>query len=228
MNSRLGFKEVFAALRRHYGKPPAPDVTGALDIILFENVAYLVDDDRRRTVWRALVTKIGNTPQAILGTSEVKLVETIRAGGMQPERRAQKLRTIARLVLDEFDGDVDAAMNWPLKQLRRALKKFPGIGDPGADRILMLTRTAPILALDSNGLRVLLRLGFGQESSNYAKTYQSAQASLAGEIGTDFDRIIAAHQLLRMHGQMLCKRTDPECNLCPLAPKCPFVHHPPR
>ena len=43
------------------------------------------------------------------------------------------------------------------------LKKFPAIGDPGVDKILLLTRTEPVMALDSNGLRVLVRLGFGAE-----------------------------------------------------------------
>jgi endonuclease-3 len=223
VESPAGLKQVIAELRKRYGPPPAPDVTAALDIILFENVAYLVDDNRRRAVWAALKRKIGTDARSILRAAESKLIDAIRAGGMQPDRRAEKLRATAQLVIDEFGGDLNPILKLPIKQARRALKKFPGVGDPGADKILMLTRTAPVLALESNGLRVLLRLGLGQETDNYGKTYQSVQGAIAGEIGTDYDWLIAAHQLLRRHGQTLCKRTDPECNLCPLAPKCRFV-----
>ena len=37
------------------------------------------------------------------------------------------------------------------------LKRFPGIGDPGADKILLCSRGAATLAPESNALRVLLR-----------------------------------------------------------------------
>jgi endonuclease III len=228
VETRARLKQIVAELRKRYGPPLAPDVTSALDIILFENVAYLVDDDRRREVWSSLKCKIGTDPHSILRAREAKLIDAIRAGGMQPEHRAEKLRATAQLVIDEFDGDLNSVLKLPLKEARRALKKFPGVGDPGADKILMTTRTAPILALESNGLRVLLRLGFGEQSDNYSKNYQSVQSAIAGEIGSDFDWLIAAHQLLRHHGQTLCKRSDPECNLCPLAPKCRFVRQPPR
>ena len=34
-------------------------------------------------------------------------------------------------------------------------------GEPGAEKVLLFSGSAPVLALDSNALRVLLRLGFG-------------------------------------------------------------------
>lgn len=33
---------------------------------------------------------------------------------------------------------------------------------------------------------------------------------------------VAAHQLLRRHGQELCKRSEPRCDVCPLASVCVF------
>ena len=229
---RWPLAEVVARLRAHYGSPQRPNVTSALHVILFENVAYLVDDDRRRAVWAALKRRVGIDPRAILKTPESRLTDVIRDGGMQPSRRAEKLRTTARLVIDDFEGDLDAVLKLPEQQARRALRKFPGIGEPGADKILMLTRTRQILALESNGLRCLVRLGFGEDAANYANAYRSVQQAIANEIDPNFDWLIAAHQLLRQHGQVLCKRSAPECNACPLARRCAFVHrenvHPPR
>ena len=71
----------------------------------------------------------------------------------------------------------------------------------------MFTRSQPVLALDSNGLRVLLRLGFGAEKKNYAASYRSAQEALADQLPRDRDALIRAHQLLRQHGQELCRRS---------------------
>jgi hypothetical protein len=47
----------------------------------------------------------------------------------------------------------------PLPQAKKALKRFPSIGDPGAEKILLLTRSYPVMALYSNGLRTLCRVG---------------------------------------------------------------------
>jgi endonuclease III len=110
----------------------------------------------------------------------------------------------------------------PLAQAKKALKKFSGIGDPGAEKILLFSRTHLILALDSNGLRVLLRLGYGEERKSYSSTYRSAQEAVEGELKKDFDWLIAAHQLLRRHGQELCKTARPLCSRCPVKSSCRY------
>ncbi len=107
---------------------------------------------------------------------------------------------------------------WP----KRALKQYPTIGDPCAQKILLFTGTAPILALDSNGLRGLVRLGYTDEKKNYGATYRAAQEALAGQTGTDCAWLVEVHQLLRRHGQELCRRTEPACRVCPLLRNCDF------
>jgi hypothetical protein len=62
-----------------------------------------------------------------------------------------------------FSGPTGAA-----SEARRALQKFPGIGAPGADKILLFTKTHALPALDSNGLRVLVRLGLAKEAKSYS------------------------------------------------------------
>ena len=113
-------------------------------------------------------------------------------------------------------------MNDSVDRLAKLFLKFPGIGEPGTDKILLFCRALPVLALESNGLRVLLRLGFGKEDPNYAKSYRSAQEAVKKELNTDFGWLIRAHQLLRQHGQEICKRTRPICGECPLAKCCKF------
>jgi len=213
-------------LRRLYGPPHPPKVSDPLGMILLENVAYLVSDERREQAFDALREKAGLTPPEILTAHEGTLFEVSRLGGMLPAARVEKLRRIAQIALREFDGDLDKALKQPLAQAKKSLKKFPGIGDPGAEKILLFSKTHPILALDSNGLRVLRRLGYGEEQKSYAATYRSAQQAgreaLKEELRKDFDWLITAHQLLRLHGQRLCKTTTPLCASCPLRAFCRY------
>ena len=79
-----------------------------------------------------------------------------------------------------------------------------------------------MLALESNGLRVLLRLGFGEEKKSYSTTYRLVQKAVEDGLDKDYAWLIQAHLLLRHHGQELCRRTKPECKKCPLALDCDF------
>jgi endonuclease III len=144
-------------------------------------------------------------------------------GGMHPAQRVERLREIADIALADFGDDLDAVLALPPAKARRALRKFPGIGQPGAEKILLFTRTEPVLALESNGLRVLLRLGFGAESVNYAASYESAQLAVEPLIERDCDARIRAWHLLRAHGQEPCKTKLPDCDACPLSDACAFA-----
>jgi len=226
-NARRSFKKIIDELRDFYGSPEPPKITNPLGMILLENVAYLVSDERRENAFNYLREKVGFSPADILTAPEETLLEVARLGGMRPAARVEKLRRIARIALQEFDGDLDKLLDQPLSKAKRSLKKFPGIGDPGAEKILLFSRTSPILALDSNGLRVLLRLGYGEQLKSYASTYRSAQAGVEGEMKKDFDWLIAAHQLLRRHGQELCKTAEPLCPACPVKTSCRYYQKSP-
>src|SRR5436853_7255786 len=104
------FTKIIDVLRRFYGDPEPPKVTDPLGMILLENVAYLVSDERRERAFDALREKVGLTPPEILTAHEETLLEVARLGGMLPAARVEKLRRIALIVLQEFDGDLDHAL----------------------------------------------------------------------------------------------------------------------
>lgn len=224
--ARKNFTNIIRELGNFYGLPDPPKVDDPLGMILLENVAYLVSDERRELAFNALREKVGLTPPEILTAHEEPLLEVARLGGMLPAARVEKLRRIAQIALQEFDGDLDKALKQPPAQAKKSLKKFSGIGDPGAEKILLFSKTYPILALDSNGLRVLQRLGYGEEQKSYGATYRSvqeaAQEAVNDEMRKDFDWLIGAHQLLRQHGRQLCKRTTPLCARCPVKASCRY------
>jgi endonuclease-3 len=218
---RIPLVQVVDRLRAHYGRPAPPTGTDPWLQILWENVAYLADDDRRLEAFRQLQKRVGTRPEAILSVSDDALRE-IAGHGIMPDNQVAKLRRCATIALEEFDGDLRPVLTLPLPKARKALGKFPGIGEPGAEKVLLVARAALVLALDSNGLRVLVRLGFADEAKNYATTYRLVRAAIEPQIRSDYPWLITAHQLLRRHGQELCRRSKPSCNECPLASACDY------
>jgi endonuclease III len=216
-------QSIVARLERHYGPPSQPPSTDPFELILWEQVGYLVDDERRAKAFNLLRKRVGVTPEKILAAPEKTLLEITKAGGtIAAPARAKRLRDAAVLVLTEFDGDLRKALREPFAKARKALAQFPSIGEPGAEKILLFTCTHPVLALDSNGLRVFVRLGYVPEQKNYRATYRAVRAALQGELKQDCSWLIRAHQLLRRHGQELCKRSSPVCHTCPLMEVCAY------
>ena len=218
----LTLRGVLRPLERHYGPPPRPFPTGAFQQILWENVAYLASDTRRLVAFKTLKQKVGLTPAAILH-APLSTLRSATSLGILPERFAGKLREAARIALDDFGGNVDAVVDLPLAQAKRALRQFPGIGEPGAEKILLFSGRHALLAPDSNALRVLQRLGISPERKSYASAYAAAREVSVQQFGADTAGMLRAHQLLRRHGQELCTRSAPECPRCPLASACPRI-----
>jgi endonuclease III len=54
---------------------------------------------------------------------------------------------------------------------------------------------------------------------SYSRTYAGSRRA-AQELGSDVRAVQEAHLLLQTHGQTLCKRSQPRCDLCPLAEGC--------
>jgi endonuclease-3 len=218
---RVSFQEIIHRLSAAYDVSALPSVTDPWLLVLRENVAYLADDERRDRAMRALEEEVGTDPERILAAGQDQL-EAITGHGILAETFAGKLRKCGEIVLEEFDGDLRAVLNRPLAQAKKALKRFPGIGDPGAEKILLFCRAYPLPALESNGVRVLVRLGFGHEMKDYASMYRLVQQAIEPELLLDFDWLVQMHQLLRRHGQEVCRRSKPDCQRCPLRGQCAY------
>ena len=214
------------SLERAFGPPPPPPARDAFALVLWENVAYLVDDAERAGAFAALEREIGLTPAAVATAPGSRLRRIVR--GMRPEERVARIQAAARLAQERFGGELDSVLHRPFAEARRSLRAFPAIGEPGSEKILLFTGAHAVLALDSNALRVLLRLGYGREAKSYAASYRSAQEAASRELPRRAPALLRAHQILRRHGQQVCRRTAPHCGECPLTRTCVyFAAHPP-
>ena len=216
------FKDLLARLKSHYGTPVFPIAKGPFELILWENACYLLPDQRRQEVFESLRDQVGLTPAKILEAPQTVLLPLAKRGGMRPETRVFRWREIARITLDQFDGSLDAVLKLPYKEAKKALKQFPNIGDPAAEKILLYSGVTGELPLESNGLRVLTRFGFGREQKSYGATYRSVQEDITADLPKGAKALGQAHLLLREHGRTICKGNDPDCPACPVAGSCVF------
>lgn len=204
---------------------PAEDTpTDPFEIVVWENIAYLADDDKRREAFEELRKRVGLKPKDIR-KAPLGLLEAIaRKGGIHADLRAERLHETAQLAIETCGGDMLAALKaLPPAKARALIKKFPAIGDPGADRILLLAGISIEPALDSNGLRVITRLGFCEEEKSYSSTYRNARKAILASGKKDRAWLIRLDQSARAHGKALCRRTDPQCLACPLESGCAYA-----
>ncbi len=217
--TRLG--GVLAKLEREYGQLAPPKLDGPFEMVLWEIVAYLADDAERAATFEVLRKRVGLTPKKILAAPIEQLAGITRMGGsIAYQERAERLQIAAQLVLDQFGGDLGSVMKLPAPKAKKLLMQFPMIGEPGAEKILLFCGVLDVLALESNGVRVLTRLGFGEEKKNYSATYKSVREVTLEEFPGDSKMLTSAHLLLRRHGQEVCLRSEPRCRGCVLASEC--------
>jgi endonuclease III len=222
MGSRLlPFSALIDRLAQQYRQPAPPVATEPFAMILWENIAYLANDARRTEAFAELQKRVGLSPRDIRKAKDGVLL-AIAGKGIIPANTVEKLRRAAEIARDSFRDNLTPILDKPVAAAKKELRKFPAIGEPSAEKILLFNRCHPILALESNGLRVLIRLGYAPEHKNYAASYKAMQQALAPQLPANCDALIRAHQLLRRHGQELCKRTAPRCGSCPLRANCAY------
>jgi endonuclease-3 len=213
---------VLERLEKFYGKPRAPRPTDAYEMVLHRICGYPQSDVNCDKGFAALKKKIGFAPAEILAAPVAKLREALRAGGIVPELRAERLREIAARVETEFGGNLNAVLKRPVAEAKKALRKFPTLGEAGAEKILLYTKTAPVAAVPSNCIHVPLRLGFGREYKNWAASYKSAQEAIRAELPETCEAQLRAYLLFKQHGQTLCKSARPKCEECPVTDECGY------
>jgi endonuclease III len=192
------------------------------EFLVWWHCGYPASDERCARGWQALKSQVGIQPAQLLAASQAKLAAALKAGGMVPEVRAQRLQQIAQRVVQEFDGGLSTLFTGRISAVRTALKKFPGIAGPGAERILLFAGVTQVAAVPSNCPRVPVRMMLGLEREDYSATYREAQGLIEDAVPEQFDPRQRAFLLLKAHGQKICK-AKPQCDRCPVSTGCAYA-----
>jgi endonuclease III len=217
-----------------YGPQKAVGPTDPYEMIIYLNCGYPATDASCSKGFDALKREVGLSPKEILAASAAKLARLLRLGGIVPDQRAARLQEIARKVKVEFGGDLKAALKKRLnlekeqagkgiRGAKNALREFPVIGEPSAEKILLFSKSAPVAAVPSAFVEVPARLWFGKAGKNYAADYRAAREILSAGTEETFEARQRAYLLLKKHGQQTCKRSHPKCEVCPLTGQCAYI-----
>jgi endonuclease-3 len=232
-NLRPRLADILNTLEAHYGAQRPLGPSDPYEMILFVNCGYPATDASCTKGYDPLKAEVGTKPEQILKAPSAKLAKLTQPGGMFPELRAERLKLIARIANENFGGDLKWALEKLMrdektpadKRLRRvkgALKEFPVIGEPGADKILLFSEMMPIAAVPSACTGVPQRILFGEEDRNYGRGYRAAKEAIAAEVPEKIEARQRAYLLLKKHGQEICKRAKPKCEICPISRMCVY------
>jgi hypothetical protein len=76
----ITFSKLVNKLQQHYGAPAPPPSTDPLELIIWENIAYLANDKRRAEAFAILKRTIGTRPDQILAAQHSALASIGKAG----------------------------------------------------------------------------------------------------------------------------------------------------
>ena len=216
-------EHILDTLESFYGEQAPGWPTDPYLFLVWWHCGYPPSEERCTRGWEALKATVGVSPWDLTSARSAKLARALKAGGMVPELRAARLRSIAKRVREEFAGNLRSALQGlSHPEARQVLKTFPGIGAPGADRILLFDGLAPVAAVPSNSPHVLVRIALARVPAGYTAAYAQAQQMLAAQLAATITARSRAYLLLQHHGRELCKRRNPKCGDCPVSRRCAY------
>lgn len=146
--------------------------------------------------------------QALAGASEDEVLH--HWSGLGYYSRARNLHKAAKVVMDNFSGHFPESVE--------QLMELPGIGRSTAGAIASISMGIRAPILDGNVKRVLAR--YRAISGWPGKTAVANQLWNIAEEYTPQERVADYTQVMMDLGAMICTRTKPSCQLCPLNDSC--------
>lgn len=125
-----------------------------------------------------------------------------------PNAKAKHLIEMARMLMNDFGGEVPSEPN--------ELMKLPGVGRKTANVVQAVWFGKPTLAVDTHVYRVSRRLGLVPQS---ADTPRKVEDYLMKNI--PLKEVSSAHHWILLHGRYICKSVKPACKECVFDDICP-------
>jgi len=122
-------------------------------------------------------------------------------------QKAKNLKAMARMIIDEFNGEVPSTME--------ELVRLPGVGRKTASVILVAAFDVPAIAVDTHVHRVVNRLGWVK-----TKTVEATEQVLLRIIPKSMQPIV--NRVFVPFGRSICI-AKPRCWACPLVNECAFA-----
>lgn len=125
-----------------------------------------------------------------------------------PNNKAKSLAGMARVIAEEYAGEVPSDMD--------ELLRIPGVGRKTANVILSVVFHKAAMAVDTHVFRVSERIGLTTDSKTPLETERTLMKYFPANI------VPTAHHWLILHGRYVCKARKPDCLNCGLTSVCRY------
>ncbi|MBR4853619.1 MAG: endonuclease III, partial [Alistipes sp.] len=123
-----------------------------------------------------------------------------------PNNKARHLAAMARMLCEEFGGEVPA----DLKELQR----LPGVGRKTANVVGAVVWQKQVMPVDTHVFRVAARIGLSHNARTPLQTELQLERHFPKEL------LPIAHHWLILHGRYVCTARNPKCSKCGIQGLC--------
>ena len=179
-----------------------------------------VDDDRLyRPGWGGVGLDQRPPPDwmAVEQAPLVELVEVIRPGGLANQKAPRIQAALARVRETRGDHSLEFLADMDPLEARDWLTGIDGIGKKTASVVLLFAFGMPLMPVDRHVERVSKRIGLLPAKVTADEAHDRYLALL------EQAERYPMHVGLITHGRRTCHARNPECDACPIAPRCRYV-----
>ena len=185
------------------------------DVLIATILSQNTTDKNSHRAFASLYGKY-DTPEKLAHAPEEEIAQLIRIGGLY-EQKARLIRQVARLVIDEYGGDLNFVCDADPVAARKELLAIKGVGPKTADCVLLFSCGRDVIPVDTHVFRVTKRLGIVPESANHEETHRVLMEEIpAGERGS-------VHVDLVRFGREICRAQGPRHDACFLIDLCDYA-----
>jgi len=150
-----------------------------------------------------------STPEKLADVESDEVFDYIRSCSY-PNNKAKHLVGMARMLVNDFDGQVPDDID--------ELQKLPGVGRKTANVIASVVFNKPAMAVDTHVFRVSARIGLTVNSKTPLETERQLVEYFPEEL------LPLAHHWLILHGRYTCVARSPKCEKCGLTTVCKYYN----
>jgi endonuclease-3 related protein len=157
-------------------------------------------------------------PKKLFALPERKLARLIRPAGYF-NVKARRLRSFLRVLVEEFDGDLQRLFAGDTAVVRQRLLAINGIGPETADSMLLYAGDHHSFVVDAYTRRIFQRHGWCNGNATYDDLKLLCESALnQNPRDARLDYWQDYHAQLVMVGKHFCRTRQPLCDQCPLKP----------
>ena len=196
----------------NYFRETQPQVTtelsfgSAFQLLVATVLSAQCTDKRINAVTPALFARFPDA-KALAGAEPEEVLEYISSVSY-PNSKARHIVDMARMIVDDFGGEVP--------DNTEDLLKLPGVGRKTANVVEAVWFGRARIAVDTHVYRVSHRLGLvSPDADTPLKVERELMKNIPEEERAD------AHHWLLLHGRYICRSMKPKCPECPFVGFCP-------